>query len=87
MAKISVMEWFDRTVSGGAMKCYSDDDIIDRVVIGRGGYGLIYKAKVKHSGITVALKTLFDNNYVQEEELYGDFQREVCLYIKEYNGS
>ena len=70
-------EWLAKTVSDGAIKCYSDEDIIDRTVIGRGGYGLVYKAKVRHSGISIAMKTLFINNYDQEEELYSDFVREV----------
>ena len=73
----SSKDWLTRTVNDGAIKCYSDEDIIDRVVIGHGGYGLVYKAKVKHSDISVAMKTLFVSNYGQEEELYSDFVREV----------
>ena len=73
----SSKDWLTKTVNDGAIKCYSDEDIIDRAVIGRGGYGLVYKAKVKHSGISVAMKTLFVSNYGQEEELYSDFVREV----------
>ena len=70
-------EWLTRSIQEGFIKHYSDDDILDRTLLGHGGYGVVYKAKIKHSGISVAMKTLFLNQYGCEEDLYKQFVKEV----------
>ena len=51
-------EWIAKRVREGFIKQYSDDDLIERTLFGHGGYGAIYKAKIKHSGIPVTMKAL-----------------------------
>ena len=70
-------EWLAKSIQEGFAKRYSEDDILDRTLLGHGGYGVVYKAKIKHSGILVAMKTLFLNRYGCEEKLYKQFVKEV----------
>jgi len=68
-------EWLAKSIQEGFIKHYSEDDIIDRTPIGHGGYGVVYKSRIKHSGILVAMKTLYQ--YGCEDELYKQFVKEV----------
>jgi len=79
-------EWLAKSIQEGFIKHYSNDDILDRTLLGHGGYGVVYKAKIKHSGILVAMKTLFINRYGCEDELYKQFVKEViyCRYLVNY---
>ena len=65
-------EWLAKSVQEGLIKQYSEDDIPipDRTLLGHGGYGVVYKAKIKQFGVSVTMKTLFLNRYGYEEELY-----------------
>ena len=70
-------EWLAKSIQEGFIKHYLEDDILDRTLLGHGGYGVVYKAKIKHSGILVAMKTLFLDQYGCEDELYKQFVKEV----------
>ena len=72
-------EWLAKSIQEGFIKHYSEDDILDRTLIGHGGYGVVYKARIKHSGILVAMKTLFINRHECEDELYKEFVKEVVI--------
>ena len=76
----STYEWLAKSIQEGFIKHYSEDDIVDRTLLGHGGYGVVYKAQIKHSGILVAMKTLFLNRYGCEDELYKQFVKEVVIY-------
>jgi len=75
-------EWLKKSIEEGLIECclYSDI-VVDHMPIGHGGYGVVHKAKMKHSGITVAMKTLFQERYGYEKELYKEFVREVSIHI------
>ena len=68
-------EWLAKSIQEGFIKHYSEDDIIDRTPIGHGGYAVVYKARIKHSGILVAMKTLYQDGC--EDELHKQFVKEV----------
>ena len=71
-------EWLAKSIQEGFIKHYSEDDILDRTLLGHGGYGVVYKARIKHSGKLIAMKTLFLNRYGGcEDELYKQFVKEV----------
>ena len=72
-------EWLTKSIQEGFIKHYSEDDILNRTLVGYGGYGVVYKARIKHSGILVAMKTLFLNRYGCEDELYKQFVKEVVV--------
>ena len=75
-------EWLAKSIREGFIKHYSEDDIVNRTLIGHGGFGIVYKAKIKHSGKPVAMKTLLLNRHGNEEELlYKDFVQEVVYFI------
>jgi len=44
----------DKVTDDRMVKCYSESEILNREVIGRGGFGVVYKVKLKH---TVAVKS------------------------------
>jgi len=75
-------EWLAKSIQEGFIKHYSEDDIIDRTPIGHGGYAVVYKARIKHSGILVAMKTLYQ--YGNEDKLYKQFVKEVIYRYLSY---
>jgi|SRR6185437_15415239 len=70
----------DKITEDGMVKCYSESEILNRKVVGRGGFGIVYKAQLKHTGVTVAIKMLLLDVYNDEQELYKKFVKEVCYY-------
>ncbi|CAG8503710.1 4872_t:CDS:2 [Paraglomus occultum] len=73
-------EWLANSVKEGFIEQYLEEDLLDRTLLGHGGYGVVYKAKIKQSGVSVAIKPLFLNRYGREEELYKKFVKEVATY-------
>ena len=71
---VSDKEWLRKNVEDGNIRLYSFTDFIDPVYIGGGGYGVVFKAKAKTLGRTVAYKLLFSQN---EDEMVENFVKEV----------
>ena len=69
----------DKVTEEGMVKCYSESEIVNREVVGRGGFGVVSKASLKHTGVIVAMKKLLQV-YDNEQELYKKFVNEVCGY-------
>ena len=67
-------EWLRKNIEDGSIRFYSFDDFIDALYIGGGGYGAVFKAKVKSLGRTVAYKLLHSQN---EDEMMENFVKEV----------
>ena len=82
MPQANYKEWINGNIRGGLIKCYSEDDIIlNTSPIAHGSFGIIFKATLKDSGITVVRKTLFAYKYGCEEKLYKAFVKEVGIGI------
>ena len=73
----SSIEWLDKSVKEGTIKCYSESDILDQSVIGCGGYGTVYKAKMRHTETPIIMKTLLSNGHGCEEDMLKDLVTEV----------
>ena len=58
----------DKITEDGMVKCYSESEILNRKIVGRGGFGVVYKAMLKHTGVTVAMKMLMLDVYSDEQE-------------------
>ena len=76
-------EWLRKNIEDGNIRYYSFDDFVDQLYIGGGGYGIVFKAKVKSLDRTVAYKLLHSQN---EDEMMENFVKEVgnimtTLYI------
>jgi len=67
-------EWLRENIKNGNIQFYSFDDFIDVLYIGGGGYGAVFKAKVKSLGRTVAYKLLHPQ---KEDEMIENFVKEV----------
>src|SRR5690348_15869279 len=86
-------EWLAKSIQEGFIKHYSEDDSLHRTLLGHGGYGVVYKGRIKHSGKLVAMKTLLLNRYECEDGLYKQFVKEVgitcrrnCCSVSNNNG-
>ncbi|CAG8606793.1 1048_t:CDS:2, partial [Paraglomus occultum] len=60
---------------------HEDEDILDRVIIGHGGFGVVYKGKIRQSELVVALKVLVPRNDNTDSELYEAFVQECSSNI------
>ena len=67
-------EWLTKNIEDGSIRFYSFDDFIDVLYIGGGGYGAVFKAKMKSLGRTVAYKILHSQN---GDEMIDNFVKEV----------
>jgi len=70
-------DWLDRSIQEGDVACFSESGILDRTFIGYSGYGVVFKARLKDSGLYVALKTLISSSISYDEKLYKRFVEEV----------
>jgi len=70
-------EWLKKNIEDRNIRFYSFDDLINPVCIGSGGYGVVFKAKVKTLDRMVAYKFLHTQN---EDEMFENFVKEVCVY-------
>ena len=73
---ISAKEWMKKNIEEENVRFYPFDDFIDTVYNGLGGYGVVFKAKVKASGIIVAYKILHSYH---EGAMFEDFVKEVSI--------
>ena len=69
-------EWLRNNIKDGSIRFYPCDDLIDSVYIGGGGFGAVFKAKVKTLDRTVAYKLLHSQNE-DEDETFENFVKEV----------
>ena len=74
-------EWLRKNIEDRNIRFYSFDDFIDSIYIGGGGYGVVFKAKMKTLGRTVAYKFLHSDN---EDEMIENFVKEVGSYNVTY---
>ncbi|CAG8619743.1 5730_t:CDS:2 [Paraglomus occultum] len=51
----------DKILEDVTLKRYSQNEIVNRTIVGNGGFGVVYKAQLKHTDVNVALKMLFTN--------------------------
>ena len=91
----SYKEWLETSIQEGSIYCCPESDIIDRQLIGHGGYGVVFKATIKQkrfakailgkdrnilSDMTVAVKSLFLISHSYVRKLV----REVDIIIFRY---
>ena len=74
-------KWLDKICEDGIVKCYLENEMLNRTLVGHGGFGVVYKAQLKYTHITVAMKMLSLNTYNNEQELYKKLVKEVCVII------
>src|SRR6185369_10366000 len=63
-------EWLEKSLENEYIRFYPYDGLIDKDCIGHGGFGVVFKAKVASSGITVAYKMI---KYSDEGEFFKCF--------------
>jgi len=78
-SQLSGRERLDKIIEEGSIECYPESEVTDRQIIGHGGFALVYRAKLKRSGTVVAVKKLSPDAYIDEEELYKKFVKEVIV--------
>jgi len=74
-------EWLDRSIQEGIINCYAGSDIVEREAINHGEYVTVYRATIKRSGISVAMKSLSLNKCNCDEELHMTFVKEVSITV------
>src|SRR5438128_11659545 len=70
-------KWLERSIQDGYIRYYLEEDLLQRSIVGIGGFGVVSKAKVRQSGDTVAVKLLLRNRTKSEDEFYEQFVKEV----------
>src|SRR5690242_9888138 len=93
MSQTSYKEWVYTSIHEGSIYCCSESDLdLDPLYIGRGAFGVVYKATIKQEisvannifsdTTAVAVKVLFPDNHGNcEEDLYQQFAKEVSIML------
>ena len=68
-------EWLEKSLESEYIRFYPYDSLIDSRCIGHGAFGVVFKATVATSGITVAYKLIINSG---EGGFFKDFVNEVC---------
>ena len=70
-------KWLEKNLESENIRFYPYDGLIDSHCIGHGAFGVVFKATVAGSGITVAYKMI---KYLDEDEFFKCFVKEVYDY-------
>ena len=92
MFQTSYKEWVETSIHEGSIHCCPENGLeLDPLYIGRGAFGVVYKATIKREtcisnnvfvDTTVAVKILFPDRHGDcEEDLHRQFVKEVVYYI------
>ena len=68
-------EWLEKSVENEYIRFYHYDDFINSRCIGHGAFGVVFKATIITSDITVAYKCITNSD---EDEFFKSFVNEVC---------
>ncbi|RIB13256.1 kinase-like domain-containing protein [Gigaspora rosea] len=68
-------EWLKNTIDGGCIRSYDYSEFSVNKPIGKGGFGIVYKAKWKKYGLAIALKQL--NIISMDEKTIQRFAKEL----------
>ena len=68
-------EWLEKSLENEDIRFYPYDTLIDSRCIGHGAFGVVFKATVATSGITVAYKLIIHSD---EDDFFKNFVNEVC---------
>ena len=68
-------DWLEKSIESEYIRFYPYDGLIDSRCIGHGAFGVVFKATVAISDITVAYKLIINSD---ESEFFKDFVNEVC---------
>ena len=72
---VSDKEWLEKSLESEYIRFYPYDSLVDSHCIGHGAFGVVFKATVATSGITVAYKLIIHSD---EDEFFKNFVNEVC---------
>ena len=67
-------EWLEKSIESEYIRFYPYDSLIGKDCIGHGAFGVVFKATVAVSGITVAYKMI---KYSYDDEFFRCFVKEV----------
>ena len=68
-------EWLEKSIESEYIRFYPYDGLIEKDCIGHGAFGVVFKATVATSGITIAYKLIVHSD---KGEFLKDFVNEVC---------
>ena len=68
-------KWLEKSIRSEYIRFYHYDDFINSRYIGHGAFGIVSKATIATSDITVAYKLITNSD---EDEFFKSFVNEVC---------
>src|SRR6185437_14731880 len=69
-------QWLENSLEHGYIRFYPYNELIDSHCIAHGAFGVVFKATVATSDITVAYKLIIHSD---EGEFFKSFVNEVCI--------